>query len=267
MDRIEDARLQNPAAARRKRRSVSVGLATTERERRAAQRLRWRVFADEMGARLTSNEPGLDVDAFDPFCDHLVARDDEITGVVGTYRLLPPRHAERLGCLYSDGEFDLGRIDSLRDSLVEVGRSCVHADYRTGAVIALLWGGLARYMLLGGYRYLAGCASVSMADGGHAAAAIFKALWPAHAAPEDYRVTPRLPLPMEKLDASVSAVPPPLLKGYLRCGAWLGGPPAWDPDFNTADFFILLPLARVEARYARHFLGRGGERKEQLLLS
>ena len=254
-----DVLKQEPAAPagasrRRSRPTVSVGLARTDPERRAAQRLRWRVFADEMGARLSSREPGLDCDDFDPLCEHLVARDDETGEIVGTYRILSPKAADRIGCYYSEGEFDLSSLHGIRDGMVEVGRSCVHPGFRTGAVIALLWSALARYILDRGYRYLAGCASASLADGGHSAAALYEHVRQRHLAPPQYRVTPRCPLPLERLDASVPASAPPLIKGYLRAGAYICGKPAWDPDFNTADFFVLLPLARVEERYARHFI-------------
>lgn len=238
-------------------RRLSVGLAITEPERRAAQRLRWRVFADEMGARLSSSEDGIDSDAFDPFCDHLVVREDTSGEVVGTYRLLPPRSVERLGCSYTECEFDLGRLADVRESMVEAGRACIHPDYRTGAVLALLWAGIARYMLMRGFRYLAGCASVSMADGGHAAASVFRAVGASHVAPEEFRVFPRLRLPLERLHGEAQAVLPPLLRAYLRCGAYVGGEPAWDPDFNCADFFVFLPLARLQPRFAQRFLGRG----------
>lgn len=251
MERLDEALLA-PARAKRK---LSVGFARDESERRAAQRLRWRVFAEEMGARLAPGEPGIDRDEFDRWCEHLVVRDaDE---VIGTYRLLSPHNARRAGRYYSEGEFDLGRLERLRGDMVEVGRSCIDARYRSGAVIALLWAGLARYMLAGRHEYLVGCASMSVADGGRAAAAVYEELRESHLAPVEYRVFPRHPLSLEKTDAKAQM--PPLLKGYLRCGAYIAGEPAWDPDFNTADFFVLLPLSRVERRYARHFLGWGGE--------
>lgn len=257
MDRLDDAQLLQPAPAARIKRRLSVGFARTENERRAAQRLRWRVFAEEMGARLASSEPGLDCDEFDAHCEHLVVRDAD--QVVGTYRLLSPQSARRLGRYYSETEFDLGRLERLRGGMVEVGRSCIDARYRSGAVIALLWAGLARYMLAGRHEYLMGCASMSVADGGRAAAAVYEEIREAHLAPAEYRVFPRSPLSLKKHDLKEKPQMPPLLRGYLRCGAYIAGEPAWDPDFNTADFFVLLPLARVERRYARHFLGRSGE--------
>jgi putative hemolysin len=255
MDRIDHALLDETACQPPTKHRYSLGFARDEAERREAQRLRWKVFAEEMGARLTSREPGIDHDIFDPFCEHLIVRDERSREVIGTYRLLSPESACRIGCYYSDQEFDLTRLRLQRDRMVEAGRSCIHPAHRNGAVIALLWSGLARYMLRGGYGYLAGCASMSMADGGHGAAAAYERLRAAHLAPVEYRVFPRSLLPLDKLDSSGPAEPPPLLKGYLRAGAWICGEPAWDPEFNTADFFVLLPFAQLAPRYARHFLG------------
>jgi putative hemolysin len=255
MDRIEDRLLQLPGAQHIDRRRYSVGFARKADEIRAAQKLRWGVFADELGARLPSRTPGVDHDLFDPYCEHLVVRDDETGQVVGTYRVLSPEAARRVGGYYSENEFDLTRLREWRGRMVEIGRSCIHPAHRSGPVIALLWAGLARYMLSSGHSCLAGCASMSMADGGHGAAAVFEKLRARHLAPIECRVVPHRCLALDELDASRPAVVPPLLRGYLRAGAWIGGEPAWDPDFNTADFFLFLPLARLSARYARHFFG------------
>ncbi len=103
-------------------------------------------------------------------------------------------------------------------------------------------------------QYLIGCASVSLADGGHNAAAIYQSLNEANFAPSEYRVIPHLPFPIEERAAGQSAQLPPLIKGYLRSGAWICGQPAWDPDFHSADFFMMLPLAKLDNRYARHYL-------------
>src|SRR5919106_104089 len=130
MDRLDEALLADARTPRRTARRLSVGLATDEEERRAAQRLRWRVFAEELGARLDSPEPGIDQDIFDAYCEHLVVKDG--AEVVGTYR--------------------------------------------SGAVIALLWAGVARYVLAHGYTHLAGCASISVAQAAGVAAQLKKHL-------------------------------------------------------------------------------------------
>ncbi|MCP3798129.1 GNAT family N-acetyltransferase [Allokutzneria sp. A3M-2-11 16] len=215
----------------------------------AAQRLRHQVFAGEMGADL----PGpLDVDPFDEICDHLLVRDDSSGEIVGTYRVLPAGRSARC---YSETEFDLGALAPLRASLAETGRSCVHPDHRSGAVIGLVWAGLARYMLLTGHEWLAGCASVPLADGGASAAAVWDRVRSKHYAPEEYRVRPWNPWEADALMRSRRAEMPPLLRAYLRIGAWVCGPPAHDPEFGVADFYVLLSMRRIDQRYTRFFLG------------
>ena len=236
------------------RHRLTVQFAATSAEVREAQRLRFKIFGEEMGARLHPREPGIDSDAFDPYCDHLLVRDTATNDVVGTYRVLPSAQAKRIGGLYSDEEFDLVRLDHLRDRMVEVGRSCVHPDYRSGATIALLWSGLGDYMVEHGYDYLIGCASISMADGGHVAASVYNRIKANYLSPVEYRVFPRCRLPLDALNGNLDAPTPTLIKGYLRLGAYICGEPAWDPDFNTADLLILLPLSRVTPRYRKHFL-------------
>ncbi|MCX7174575.1 MAG: GNAT family N-acetyltransferase [Proteobacteria bacterium] len=240
---------------RKARHQLHVGLAHSSSEILEAQRLRYRVFADELGARLQNKIPGVDQDYYDRYCEHLVVRDEANRKIIGTYRILSPEAARRAGSYYSETEFNLERLKHLRDRTVEVGRSCIHPDYRTGGTIALLWSGLVRYMLQTHHEYLIGCASIGMADGGHAAAGIFSRI-EAHMAPIEYRVFPNCPLPLNRIEASKDAEVPPLIKGYLRAGAYVCGDPAWDPDFNTADLLMLLPMSRIDARYARHFVER-----------
>lgn len=239
----------------RKTPQLHVSLAQNENEVREAQRLRYKIFAEEMGARLESAETGLDKDIYDPYCDHLLVRDGDTNEVVGTYRILAPAQAKRIGGYYSQQEFDLTRLLHMGDRMVEVGRSCVHPDHRNGATIALLWGGLAKYMQTHGFEYLMGCASIGMADGGHVAASLYHQLKGKHLSPIEWRVFPRYALPLEHLQNDLDATVPPLIKGYLRAGAYICGEPAWDPDFNTADLLVFLPMSQVSARYARHFLG------------
>lgn len=218
-----------------------------------AQRLRYKVFGEEMGAKFDGADDGLDRDVYDAFCEHLLVREARDGKVVGAYRLLPPEAARRVGRLYSESEFDLSRLDLLRDSTVEAGRSCVHREHRNGAVIMLLWSGITRYMKRYGYEYLIGCTSVSLRDGGHAAANLYRSLPARSFTSPEYRVFPHLALPVDRLANGDAVHPPPLVKGYLRVGAKVGGAPAWDPDFNTADLFMLLDMRQMNARYARHF--------------
>jgi putative hemolysin len=236
--------------------------ARDEEDVRQAQRLRHLVFAEEMGARLTvpkGSPIGHDIDLFDPFCEHLLVRasgpDGEPGMVIGTYRVLTPANARRVGGLYSDGEFDMTRLRPLRDKMVELGRSCVHPQWRSGGAILALWGALAEFMHRNRLDTMVGCASVSMRDGGHFAASLWEQLRQTHLAPIHWHVTPRLALPVDDLRHDLPADPPALIKGYLRCGAKVLGAPAWDPDFNTADLPMLLRIEDLPARYRKHFLG------------
>lgn len=241
---------------------LHVGWAVSEEDVRAAQRLRYRVFVEEMGARLSLpvNAPaGHDIDLFDPFCEHLLVRvlDEDLQPgeVIGTYRVLTPAAARRAGGLYSETEFDLTRLRSLRPRMVELGRSCVHPDHRNGGAIMALWGALAEFMVRNELDTMIGCASISMRDGGHYAASLWKRLEDSHLADIAWHVRPRLPLPVDELRQDLDVDPPPLIKGYLRCGARILGRPAWDPDFNTADLPMLMRIADLPARYRKHFLG------------
>jgi len=240
---------------------LDVVWARTEEEVRQAQRLRYRVFVEEMGARLSVPQGapvGHDIDSFDPFCEHLLVRTLDEHGrpdeVIGTYRVLTPAAALRAGGLYSETEFDLTRLRSLRPQMVELGRSCVDPEHRSGGAIMALWGALAEFMLRNGLDTMIGCASVSMRDGGHYAASLWKQLEKTHLAGIEWQVRPRLPLPVDDLRHDMSVEAPPLIKGYLRCGARILGRPAWDPDFNTADLPMMMRIADLPARYRRHFL-------------
>jgi putative hemolysin len=236
--------------------------ARDEKDVLEAQQLRHLVFAEEMGARLTvpaGSPPGHDIDIFDPYCEHLLVRahgaNDEPGPVIGTYRVLTPVSARRVGGFYSDTEFDLTRLRPLRARMVELGRSCVHPSWRSGGVIMALWGALADFMQRNQLDTMVGCASIGMRDGGHVAASLWHQLRQTHLAPIEWRVEPRLALPVADLRHDLDVDAPALIKGYLRCGAKLLGAPAWDPHFNTADLPMLLRIDDLPSRYRRHFLG------------
>ena len=244
------------AIVKAKKPGLQITWASNSSEIKEAQRLRYKVFAEEMGANLAASSEGLDVDEFDAYCDHLIIRDQETLKVVGTYRVLPPHKAQEIGRLYSDSEFDLTRLNHLRPKMVELGRSCVHADYRSGAVIMALWSGLAQYMQKHEYEIMLGCASIPMGDGGHFAASLYNSLSNDQMAPVENHAFPKLPLPLDKLNGGLQVDLPPLIKGYLKIGAKICSAPAWDPDFNTADLLTMMRLSDINPRYAKHFLGQ-----------
>ena len=238
-------------------------IATDRRSIAECQRLRYCIFALEMGASLESAAEQIDADPYDPFCRHLVVRDTTDGQVVASTRILSDEDAAQAGGFYSQSEFDLGQLHALVGRKLEVGRTCVHADYRDGRAITCLWLGLAEFMLTQRYDYLFGCASVSMADGGWQAHAIY------HRALKDGQVNralgiqPRLPIPSLSdrgepgqipLSESVHDLLPPLLKTYLSLGAKICGAPAWDRRFNVADMFVLVNRVDIAPRYVKRFL-------------
>ncbi len=247
--------------------ALAVSWASSEDDLHAVQRLRYQVFADEMGARLSpppGTLPGLDADRFDAFCDHLMVKaggdDDEGQPglLVGTYRVLSPEAARRAGGLYADTEFDLAPLQTLRANAVELGRACVHEDWRSGGVIMMLWAALGRYMAVRQLQTMIGCASVSLSDGGQLARQLWRQLQERHLAELPWQVRPRLALPLSSaclLEATPDVVDiPPLVRGYLRCGARSLGPPAFDEAFNTADMPLMLRVEEMNPRYRQHFI-------------
>ncbi|MDX2156802.1 MAG: GNAT family N-acyltransferase [Hyphomicrobiaceae bacterium] len=233
----------------------AVSVAASAAEVEEAQRLRWQVFVEEQGAQPEPGVAGVEADRFDPFCRHLIVRDLATGMAVGTYRVLEAAQARRLGGFYTEQEFDLGGLSAHRDCIVEIGRSCVHPDYRSGVVIALLWAGLAGLIVGTDARFVIGCASISMSDGGREAANVYRRIASDYMTTPQHQVIPLKPLALDELELDDTIKPPPLIKGYLRAGAEVAGPPSVDPDFGTADLPMLLNIDRLTPRYARHFIG------------
>lgn len=219
----------------------------------AAQRLRYEIFVKEYGANI-SCKLNLDRDQFDKFCDHLVVKDTTTGQIVAYTRLLSPSHIKKSGRYYSASEFDLSMLKSLDGRIVEVGRTCVHADYRTGVAINTLWMAIASYATNKNISYMIGCASVSLVDNGELLSRIMPYIREKHML-EDEQVTPlkRYILDEKEYAPEFKKMMPPLLKAYLRLGAKIGGEPAWDPEFNCVDMFILMDINAIPKRYAERF--------------
>ena len=234
--------------------NLVMGFARTNEDLEAIQRLRYQVFTSEMNAVFPDAVDGMDIDRFDPWCHHIMVKEANTGKVVGTYRLMTPENSLKAGGFYSESEFDLSALGNLRHECVEAGRSCTHPDYRSGSAIMLLWTGMAQFMWRNGYRYLLGCASVSLRDDGATAAEVWRVAQKSMADhPEVPQLTPLHRYPVEKLTSVLPARVPPLIKGYLNIGASICGQPAWDPDFNTADFPVLMDIQHIDERYRRHF--------------
>ncbi len=220
---------------------------------REAQALRFRVFSDELNATLKGGESGLDQDAFDTHCAHIGVRDLSSGQLVATTRLLDHAAARSIGHFYSEEEFNLHGLAHLQGPILEIGRTCVDPAYRNGGTIAVLWAELAEVLNQGNYRYLMGCASIPMQDGGVQAQAIMQRLRERYLCTEHLRAEPKKPLPPREVPLNLIAQMPPLLKAYMRLGAKVCGEPCWDEDFQVADVFILLKRDELCPRYARHF--------------
>lgn len=221
---------------------------------RQAQALRHRVLGEDIRHHPAGAGVQLDEDRFDAHCEHLVMRDIETDRLVATYRLLAPDAARRAGGYAAEDLFELGLLDVLRGRMVEIGRVCVHPAYRCAAVSHLLWGCLARYLLERGHDYVLGCVALDLADGGHAAASIYRHAVSAAQSPDDLRALACRPLPLERLRDSLPARRPALLAGLMDLGAWVCGEPGLDRDFSRAELPLLLPLARMRTRNVRQFL-------------
>ena len=225
-------------------------------ELRDAQRLRAQVFSAEFGVVFDDPE-GLDRDHFDGFCDHINVYDTANDLLVATTRLLTREKARLAGSFYSAHEFDMTALDGLEGRVLEIGRTCVHPDYRSGGAITVLWSALSDYLTGQDFSYLLGCASISLRDGGHNFAAIMPELRERYFVEPALRVVPRRGVLVEEASAGSSASLPPLLKAYLRMGCRIGGEACWDPEFQCADVFVLLDVAAMSARYAQRLLKAG----------
>lgn len=233
--------------------------------RRAAQRLRYHVFANEPGFRIPDNGTGLDADDFDEHCDHLLVRDEISGDFVGCYRMLPPDRVSAAGGYYTATEFDLTRLDPAGMRIVEMGRACVVPEHRNGSVLTLMWAGILHYIQLTGYDWVMGCASVPMRStpgepAGVNVRGVRDFLLGKHACAPERRVRPYRPVVVDgvalgDLPAPTRPKLPPLLNGYLRLGAEICGEPAHDPDFAVADFVVLLGLDTVNTRYLERLRG------------
>lgn len=224
---------------------------------REAQELRYQVFSEEYGCDLGAVEPGLDADQFDSRCDHLMVSDSSTGTLVATTRILRSADAALAGGFYSEGEFVLSTLLNNTGNVAELGRTCVHPDYRNGATIGLLWATLAGWLDQHKVDQIIGCASIGMSDGGHRAWRIARHLQDRYLSDNEFRVQPRRALP-HLMHTSHESRPvediPALLRAYMRLGAKVCGEPCWDPEFRCADLLVMLQVSQLAARYNRHFM-------------
>ena len=245
---------------------LELRLARDTGEIEAAQRLRYRVFYEEMGAIPTPamRARGIDVDPFDALAEHLVVVDLDGDGhrpcVVGCYRMLRESMVRDRGGFYTAHEFDLSGVRCADGEVMELGRSCVEPEYRTGAVMQLLWRGIAEYIDAHRVGLMLGCASLPGTEPDQIANALaflhHNALAPGGMRPRALRdrFVPTDRVPADRVDARAALKQlPPLLKAYLRMGGMIGEGAVIDHQFNTIDVCLVLPTERVQANYQRHY--------------
>lgn len=244
-------------AERKFNQKFSVLLVDDTKTRNRCLRLRYDVFATEMGADLHSNQQELDIDGFDPHCHHLAVVDNYTNEIVATTRLLDNAGSDKTGGFYSESEFSLERIIKPGLRYLEVGRTCIHPDYRRGSALPMLWQGIAHFVVENRIDYLFGCCSIPLSNGDEYLNNAMQYLRANHFSTEDLRVKPRIPLRLDTNGPKADDVLlPTLLKAYLRQGATICGEPHWDAAFGVADVFVLLECNKISDRYSKHFIDR-----------
>lgn len=246
--------------------NLGVRIASTEAEIDAVQSLRYRVFYQEMGATADAEaaRAARDRDIYDEVADHLLVVDHSIgpgpEGVIGTYRLIRRDAATRLGRFYSEDEYDITRIERFDGEILELGRSCVHADYRSRAAMQMLWRGIAAYVFHYRIDLMFGCASLPGTEPDVLASELTY-LYYHHLAPAPLRprALPHRYIEMRRLDRDTLDTRqalirlPPLIKGYLRLGGFVGDGAVIDPQFNTTDVAVVVKTDLVTDKYFRHY--------------
>jgi putative hemolysin len=231
-----------------------VSLAQSPEDLIECQRLRYNVFNVELGEGLsTSDRSGLDIDPFDSFCDHLMVRDLESGKLVGTYRLQTGPVARKNLGYYGNQIFDFSVYDRVRNEVLELGRACVHIDYRNIMVLHALWKGIAVYATRNDSRYLIGCSSISSQDENQGSA-MYDSLKDKYLTEPALRTTPQ---PGHECHATGEPVdvgrPPRLFRAYLEISGRICGPPAIDREFKTIDFLTVVDLALLPERVRSRF--------------
>ena len=231
--------------------SLTVSIATGTDEIRETLRLRYEVFVKEMRANYRRCANDIEQDEFDQHCRHIIVRDDATGEVVGSRRLLLQDDAGLAGMFFTETEFELEHILKLPGRFMEIGRHCIHADYRNGEVLRLLWAAIAQQMQAHDIDHLLACVSLPMDKDGVCASALIAQLPDRHFTPKHLRATPRLPLPMDGAPITLPLARPASLTAYLRIGALICGDVCWNPVFDCADVPMLVHRSQLAPRHAR----------------
>jgi L-ornithine Nalpha-acyltransferase len=252
-------------AAKPDKKDLTIRLAETPEEIEAAQHLRYKVFYEEFAATMSDRKMAaarLDIDDYDEYAHHLIVidRSDSKKKIVGTYRLLLRENADRYGKFYSSNEFDISPLLSSGMKVLELGRSCVLPEYRSGTVMQMLWQGISEFVTKNNIEVMFGCASLPGTDIANIAKPL-SYLYHYHLTGPDFpvravkgRYINMNIVPKDDIDPkAVFSDLPPLIKGYLRVGAKIGDGAVIDPDFNTTDVCIIVQTQLMTRRYRAHF--------------
>ena len=218
------------------------------------QRFRFKVFVEEFSITFTDNFHDMDIDDFDQVCDHLVVRETTENSIVGTYRLITPAAAKKIGSMYCDSLFDLSPINHLRDQIVEIDRSCIDKQFRNGYTILLLWKEIYKFILNSSHQYIMGCSSISLADGGLLASNVHQQLIAMNRFSNKLKIKSKHPIQLSENLAHNYMSIPAILKGYLNVGASICSEPGVDPLFNTVDYLTILKMTDMNSKYVKRFL-------------
>lgn len=235
----------------------TVLLAKDNYTKQLCYKLRYDIFAIELGASLSPTRKSFDKDRFDDHCYHLAVFDNKTNEIIATTRLLDNDGRKKTGMFYSETEFDLTNILIPNVNYIEVGRTCIHPDYRGGSALAMLWKGIAEIVVSKKIDYLIGCASIPFTNGDKYISSVMHKIHKNHYASDSLRVHPLVPLHINKDEPHANnTILPTLLKAYLKQGALICGQPYWDAAFGVADLFVLLETSKITSRYSKHFIGR-----------
>jgi len=218
------------------------------------QRFRHKIFQGEFSIVFPDNSRGMDVDEFDHVCDHLVVREMSGNQIVGTYRLITPDAAKKIGSMYCDSLFDLTPVNHLRDSIVEIDRSCIDKDFRNGYTILLLWKEIYKFIKNSNHQYIMGCSSISMSDGGLLASKVNQQLIEMNRISDQIKIKAKYPVKLSFPTVHNDVSIPAILKGYLNVGATICSEPGIDPLFSTADYLTILKMSDMNPKYVKRFL-------------
>lgn len=227
--------------------------ASTDKDIERVQKFRFRIFSEEYTPKFPKDHLGLDIDAYDRLCQHLMLVDNASEEIVGSYRVIPPSAAQQIGSMYCESLFDLSPLKHIQPHTVEIDRSCIDKNYRNGSTILLMWKMIFQFVQQHRFEYIMGCSSMSIDDGGHAAFVLHERLKKLNHYSSEFFIKALNPVVLGEFVPTGKVSIPPILKGYLNLGAKVCSEPAFDALFNTADYLTLLKVSEMKTNYMQRF--------------